>query len=211
MHLKKEVARVINGRDSIPSLFVYQMKTLTSDKINKGKRTLSSTASETSTNTSLLDTSVFEINEPTKSINQSKNTLKKLKPDQKKQKTMTTFITSSQNETQEPAELSIEKRLDEISQKLSNVLTKDDSLFIKEIIRETVEQLKDKLLGNVIHRIEILESDCFEQTREIELLKKESSIKSKLIEDLKSQNAILEHKKSDELISHDEFANNTEQ
>ncbi|KAH3884618.1 hypothetical protein DPMN_008601 [Dreissena polymorpha] len=65
--------------------------------------------------------------------------------------------------------MTIEKRLDDISNKLSHVLTKEDSSFIKDIIKETVEQLKDQLLGNVIRRIEILESDAFEQKREIEL------------------------------------------
>ena len=179
--------------------------------MNSGKRTLSSTASETSTNTSLLETSVFEKNEPTKSNNQSKKTTTKSKPDPKKQKTMTTFVTNSQNENRDASGSSIEKRLEEISNKLSNVLTKDDSTFIKEIIRETVEQLKDNLLGNVIRRIEILESDVFDQKREIEMLKKENETKSKLIEQLKSQNASLEHKKADQSMNHDEFANNTEQ
>ncbi|KAH3792269.1 hypothetical protein DPMN_145760 [Dreissena polymorpha] len=93
---------------------------------------------------------------------------------------MTTFVTNSQNENRDASGSSIEKRLEEISNKLSNVLTKDDSTFIKEIISETVEQLKDNLLGNVIRRIEILESDVFDQKREIEMLKKENETKSNL-------------------------------
>ncbi|KAH3855832.1 hypothetical protein DPMN_098402 [Dreissena polymorpha] len=59
----------------------------------------------------------------------------------------------------------------DISSKLSHVLTKEDSSFNKDIIKKTVQQLKDQLLGNVIRRIEILESYAFEQKREIELLK----------------------------------------
>ncbi|KAH3810300.1 hypothetical protein DPMN_138690, partial [Dreissena polymorpha] len=84
--------------------------------------------------------------------------------------------------------------------------------FIKEIIKETFEQLKDKLLGNVIRRIEILESDVFEHKREIDLLKQESAAKkNKQIEELKTENEALQRTKADDSISHDEFANNTEQ
>ncbi|KAH3719476.1 hypothetical protein DPMN_062313 [Dreissena polymorpha] len=124
---------------------------------------------------------------------------------------MTTFVTSAPNENCDISGLSIEKRLDEICNKLSHVLTKDDSAFIKDIIKETVEQLKDKLLGNVIRRIEILESDVFEHKREIDLLKQESAAKNKQIEVLKTENETLQRAKNDDSISHDEFANNTEQ
>ncbi|KAH3830030.1 hypothetical protein DPMN_103266 [Dreissena polymorpha] len=75
--------------------------------MNSGKRTLSSTASETYTDTSLLETSVFEKGKKCESSSQ-------------------------------------------VSSKLSHVLTKEDSSFIKDILKETVEQFKDKLLGNVI-------------------------------------------------------------
>ncbi|KAH3771145.1 hypothetical protein DPMN_172447 [Dreissena polymorpha] len=176
-------------------------------KMNAGKRTLSSTASETSTNNSILETSVFENSDH----KQSKTKLKQNKPDPKKQKTMTTFVTSTPNENCDISGLSIEKRLDEICNKLSHVLTKDDSAFIKDIIKETVEQLKDKLLGNVIRRIEILESDVFEHKREIDLLKQESAAKNKQIEVLKTENETLQRAKNGDSISHDEFANNTEQ
>ncbi|KAH3778259.1 hypothetical protein DPMN_179714 [Dreissena polymorpha] len=125
---------------------------------------------------------------------------------------MSSFVTNTKNENRDSSELTIEKRLEEISSKLSNVLTKDGSIFIKVIIKETVEQLKEKLLGNVIRRIEILENDVFEQKRENEQLKKESESKSKQFEDLqKSQNAALENKQPCDTLNHEEFANNTEQ
>ncbi|KAH3873018.1 hypothetical protein DPMN_036243 [Dreissena polymorpha] len=129
--------------------------------MNSVKRTLSSTDSETSTNTSLLETSVFEKGEKCESSSQVKKYKEKIKT--RLEKTMTTFVTSAQNENRDKSEMTIEKRLDDISSKLSHVLTKEDSSFIKDIIKETVEQLKDQLLGNVIRRIEILESDAFEQ------------------------------------------------
>ncbi|KAH3817446.1 hypothetical protein DPMN_118982 [Dreissena polymorpha] len=116
---------------------------------------------------------------------------------------MSTFVTNTKNENRDSSELTLEKRLEEISSKLSNVLTKDDSIFIKDIIKETVEQLKEKLLGNVIRRIEILENDVFEQKREIEQLKKESESKSKQIEDLKSQNAALGNKQPCDTLNHE--------
>ncbi|KAH3796769.1 hypothetical protein DPMN_150340 [Dreissena polymorpha] len=147
--------------------------------MNSGKRYLSSTASETSTNTSLLETSVFQKGENSESSSQVKNTKTQSKADSKKQKTMTTFVTSAQNENRDKSEITIEKRLDDISSKLPHVLTEDDSSFIKDIIKETEEQLKEKLLGNVIRRIEILESDALEHKREIEVLKNEMLRKAK--------------------------------
>ena len=58
---------------------------------------------------------------------------------------MTEFVTTKQNETQpnriEPS--SIEKLLDEIGSKLSNVLTKSDTDIIRNIIKETLEELKE--------------------------------------------------------------------
>ena len=79
------------------------------------------------------------------------------------------------------------------------------------MIKETVEQLKEKLLVNVLRRIEILESDCFEQKREIEILKNENLAKTKQIEELQQQNLNLEHIKASNSINYDEFANNSEQ
>ncbi|KAH3851522.1 hypothetical protein DPMN_094004 [Dreissena polymorpha] len=59
--------------------------------------------------------------------------------------------------------------------------------------------------------MEILESYAIEQKREIELHKNENASKSKIIEDLKIQNAALEQKKDRESMQHDDFANATEQ
>ncbi|KAH3847747.1 hypothetical protein DPMN_090078 [Dreissena polymorpha] len=82
---------------------------------------------------------------------------------------------------------SIEKRLKEISSKLSNVLTKDDSLIIKNIIRETLEELKEKLLGSVMKRIEIIEGNMFEQAKEVESLKQQIEEKNLEIDLLKQK------------------------
>ncbi|KAH3884733.1 hypothetical protein DPMN_008719 [Dreissena polymorpha] len=71
--------------------------------MNAGKRTLSSTASETSANNSMLETSVFEKSEH----KQSKLKLKLNKPDPNKKKTMTTFVTNAPKENCDKSGLSI--------------------------------------------------------------------------------------------------------
>ncbi|KAH3852262.1 hypothetical protein DPMN_094765 [Dreissena polymorpha] len=115
------------------------------------KRPHSSTASESAlTDDSRLEPPVFETPVASK---QNKRHNKKKKTDKaiSNLKSLTDFMTSK--ETEMPADQSqssIEKRLQEISSKLSNVLTKDDNLIIKKIIRETLEELKEKLLGSVM-------------------------------------------------------------
>jgi exosome complex exonuclease DIS3/RRP44 len=85
------------------------------------------------------------------------------------------------------SQTSIEKRLKEISSKLSNVLTKDDSALIKNIIRETLDELKEKLLSSVIKRIEIIEGNMFDQAKEVESLKQQLETKNNEIESLKQK------------------------
>ncbi|KAH3875929.1 hypothetical protein DPMN_039208 [Dreissena polymorpha] len=104
------------------------------------KRAYSSTASEgAATDSSVLETSLFDTpNEP----KPSKKSYKKKKTDKvtSGQKIMTEFLTTKQNEIQpnrsEPS--SIEKRLDVISSKLSNVFIKDDTCIMRNIIKRYV-------------------------------------------------------------------------
>ena len=176
------------------------------------KRQHSSTASETTNaEASILDSTVFE-NEDNAAKNTplNSNKQKKSKPDSKKQKTMSTFGKSASNETNMTSEQCIEKKLEEINNKLSKVLTKEDSSFIREIVKETVEQIKEKLLGTVLRRLEILEGSVFEQKRDIEKLQNDVLEKNKQIEELKSKNEMLHTEKSTSAI-HNEFENNTEQ
>ncbi|KAH3863891.1 hypothetical protein DPMN_026897 [Dreissena polymorpha] len=103
---------------------------------------------------------------------------------------MTEFVTTKQNETQpnrsEPS--SIEKLLDEIGSKLSNVLTKSDTDIIRNIMKETLVELKEKLLASVVKQIEIIESNMFDQAKELASLKEKVIEQNKKIKTLKKCN-----------------------
>ena len=173
------------------------------------KRIHSSTASEaTNTDSSLLDNTVFE-NSNSKTNAKSKK--KTSKPDTKKQKTIETYTEMVPRENGSHSENVIKKQLDEISAKLSKVLTKDDTSFIKDIIKETVEQLKEKLLGSVLKRLEILEGTVFEQKSDIEFLKTEIQSKDTQIEKLKSEIHATVNEKNKESNKYEEIANTAEQ
>ncbi|KAH3835890.1 hypothetical protein DPMN_109258 [Dreissena polymorpha] len=88
------------------------------------------------------------------------------------------------------------KKLEEINNKVSKVLTKEEFSFIRKIIKETVEQIKEKLFATVLHRIEILEGNVFEQKRDIEKLQNKVLEKNKQIEELRSKNEMLQDEKA---------------
>jgi len=79
------------------------------------------------------------------------------------------------------------------------MLTKNDTSFLKNIIKDTVLEFKDELLKPLTHRIEILESDVMDQAKELETLKKEMANKDTVIENLNVNNKRLEDRvRSDE-------------
>jgi len=82
----------------------------------------------------------------------------------------------------------IEKQLASINAKLSNMLTKKDTPFLKQTIKDTICELKDELFKPLIHRIEILESDLMDQAKEIETLKSEMTKRDAVIETLDEEN-----------------------
>lgn len=173
------------------------------------KRIYSSTASEaTNTDSSLLENSVFDNNT---SKTNSKSKKKNSKPDAKKQKTIEAYTESVQTEKSSQSENVIEKQLNEISAKLSKVLTKDDTSFIRDIIKETVEQLKEKLLGSVLKRLEILEGTVFEQKSDIESLKTEIRSKDTQIEKLNTEIRAAVNENNKESKKYEELANTAEQ
>jgi len=98
-----------------------------------------------------------------------------------------------------PGNTGIEQQLSQINEKLSNMLTKKDTGFLKQIIKDTICELKDELLKPLVHRIEILESDVMDQAKEIENFKKELTKKDTTIEHLTEENKHLEDRvRSDE-------------
>ena len=54
-------------------------------------------------------------------------------------------------------------KIDQINDKLNNILMKDDKTFIKKIIVESLEEIKKKILSTVIKRMEIVESELHEK------------------------------------------------
>ena len=143
------------------------------------KRQHSSTASESNAadaaDTSLIDVHVFETPDANKLNKQNKKNSKKSKTENEKQnqKSMTDFIQSGASKTTtEHTETPLEKRLDEISAKLSHMLTKNDTSFIKTIIKDTLEEIKEKFLGSVLKKLEVMEGSVFESKNEIDALKR---------------------------------------
>jgi len=82
----------------------------------------------------------------------------------------------------------IEKQLAMINTKLSNMLTKNDTIFLKQTIKDTLCELKDELFKPLLHRIEIMESDLMDQAKEIETLKTEMTKRDTVIETLGEEN-----------------------
>lgn len=172
------------------------------------KRAFSSTASEGDSSLQSLDISVFE--ESSQTTSKSK---KKSKQDKKKQKTLDSFVEKmAGNETNKSgSESSIVKKLDELDAKLSNVLSKNDKTFIREIIKDTILEMKEQLLSSISRRLEILESDVHDRDIETNKLKNALMEKEKEIEKLKEHNNELKMKLNQDCIEGKRVANEQEQ
>lgn len=84
----------------------------------------------------------------------------------------------------------VTRQLSEINNKLSNVISKDDG-FLREMIKDIFQQMKDEFLKSVSHRIDILEGKLFEKEEENDKLKKEITGLNKEIESQKTENTKL--------------------
>jgi hypothetical protein len=80
------------------------------------------------------------------------------------------------------------------------MLTKNDTGFLKQIIKDTICELKDDLLKPLIHRIEILESDVMDQAKEVEQLEqlKKKNSKNRLANLTEDNKRLKDRAKSDE-------------
>ena len=167
------------------------------------KRPHSSSASECNTaETSYVDSPVFETpnSQQTKTASKKK---KKIEQENPKQKSMADYLKGKQSDDKSDS-ISIEKHLEDINAKLSNVLTKSDTSILKNLIKDTLEEVKDKFLGSLIKRLEILEGNLFDQTKEIETLQKLVKTKNNEID-------ILKQKLVDANLKHAEQLNDLEQ
>lgn len=92
-------------------------------------------------------------------------------------------------DTGSDTKMSIEmnKQLSEINKKLSNVVTRDDG-FLRDLIRDIFQQMKDEFLKSVSHRIDILEGKLFEKDQENESLKREIHDLNKSLDYQKTEN-----------------------
>ena len=69
---------------------------------------------------------------------------------------------------------SMDKQSQNINDKLSQLLTKNDTSFPKYIIKDTILELKESMLAPVIKQIEIMEATLLENSLENDPLKKEN-------------------------------------
>ena len=90
--------------------------------------------------------------------------------------------------------IGVSKQLEEINKKLSNVLRKDDG-FLRDLIKEVFQQMKDEFLLSVYKQIEILEGRLFEKDQDndkllgsIDQLKQQIEEKNSKIEEQKAEN-----------------------
>ena len=122
--------------------------------------------------TSDIDTSLDSTSSPHEKLTKSQRK-KKVKTDNK--------ITELNLDMSSSA--SMEKQLKDINDKLSQVITKNDTSFLKEIIKDTILDLKNSILAPVIKQIETLEASLFEKSLENDNLKKDIvSLKSSVEE-----------------------------
>ena len=86
---------------------------------------------------------------------------------------------------------SLTTSIEEINKKLRNILTKEDKTFIQEVLEDTLKQMKDKLLGSIINRVESIECEIHDKAIENADLKQEIDTILGQSECLKNENKML--------------------
>ena len=159
----------------------------------RNKRAYSSTTSEldTTSNETTLDQSTLQDHSHSSSLKTGKRK-KKAKTASDTQRKMDQYLDKDGLQNTSSTDIAvIERKLDDINKRLSKMLTKDDSNFITEIIRNTIEGMKDKLLGSVIKRLDALECQIHDKNIETDSLKKTLEEKDEVIRGLKEENIFL--------------------
>lgn len=137
------------------------------------------------------------------------------KPKKKKSKRMsgkkqTEHNTNEGKSTEADSSIEMNRQLSEINKNLSNVITKDDG-FLRELIREMFQQMKDEFLKSVSHRIDILEGKLFEKEEENDRLRNAIAGLNKEIDAQKSENLKLLEQLERNSVAADERINDLEQ
>lgn len=167
------------------------------------KRGHSSTNSEGDTSTHTLDTSIFE--DPSNSPCTEKK--KKKKQKSKKQKTMDEYMEKQEISGNEI----LEKKLDLINEKLCNVITKSDISLIREIVKDTINEMKDQFLSSIVKKIEVIEGSVHDRAIEIQRINEEMKSKKKEIDELHERTNYIRDKIRQEAEEHEKITNDMEQ
>lgn len=156
------------------------------EKERKRQRSLNSSNSELDVSTDNID-------------NKDKKPLTK-----KQQKKKTKMMEEEMKETIKEETETLSQKIDAINIKLNNILTKDDTTFIKLIITETLQEMKAKIIGTVEKRVEIIESELHDKAVENEK-------QNKVIEQCKKENMELKVQLQVETESRKKQVNELEQ
>ena len=116
---------------------------------------------------------------------------------------------------------SLEQKVEAINAKLNDILTKKDKDFIKNILIDTLEEMKDKIIGSVLLRVEKLEGElhekCIEQTELKNKIQNQSQMKKEIQEctkknsELNDENTKLKKELKSEIDTRKEKMNELEQ
>ena len=158
-----------------------------SDETVTKKRQLSSTTSDADTSINIT---------PIKDIQEEKATKTQRNKPKKKLKT---------------TDMALEQKIEEINTKLSEMLTRKDKSFIKQILVDTLDEMKDKIIGSVMHRVEQLEGEIhdisIQQTKQNEKIEKITEEN----ETLKMENKTFLERIKEEEVNRKYAINNLEQ
>ena len=67
---------------------------------------------------------------------------------------------------------SLTQKIQEINKHMKNMLTKKDKSFINDILIDSLDEIKDKIVGAVMKRLEIIEGQLHDNAIENSRLKK---------------------------------------
>lgn len=172
---------------------------------SKRKRSANSTVTSVSDFDSTLNTSE---NDATSTLEQPKTNDSRIGK-QKAKKTKKAKTMSENSSTENSS--SIETKLEEINNKLAEVLTKKDRSFIRDMIKDTVDEIKEQILGTVNRRLDALENDVHVNAVDNERLRSEIKKQAKINDSLQSENINLKNELKRNKSNFDENLNNLEQ
>ncbi|XP_060578456.1 uncharacterized protein LOC132735517 [Ruditapes philippinarum] len=106
---------------------------------------------------------------------------------------------------------SVEKMLDTINEKLSNVITKSDISLIRQVVIDTVNEMKEQFLSSLVKRLEILEGSVHDQASETDQLKKDLKNKQNELDEIKDKMQCIRDRVRRETETNDRVLNDLEQ